>query len=245
MIDEAQNVEQEVVHPDNVTEEAVDPQEQQPQEAQTETAEKDVTQEEKSTQGVGFGDPRHPDHERFIELRAKQAEAEAKAAFYQQQLEASRQPQKVEDNPYAGMDAETEKFYRHLDERAQRIARQENSVLKQQIEIGKKEIALLRTEQFFKDFPDIKQGSQEEREVAALVSRGYPPKDARKIVLFDRIDKQAAVKAKTQVQQKTQQKRQANVEQSSGVSAGALPKPNETFEQTFNKFWDLDQQGKL
>ena len=242
---EEENVQQESLpEEESVTEES-QPQEQQPQESQTETAEKDVTQEEEDITGVGFGDPRHPDHQRFIELRAKQAEAEAKAAFFQQQLELQRQPKKVESNPYAGMDAETEKFYRHIDERAARIADERTASLKAQIEAGKRELAAIKTEQFFKEFPDIKPGSPEEREVAALVSQGYPPKHARKIVMFDKIGKQAVVKAKTQAQQRIQQKKQANVEQSSGVSAGALPKPNETFEETFSKNWELWQQGKL
>jgi len=196
---------QEVVTPENV---------QEPQETETPTPQEGVTQEEE--------EQRVP-YDRFKEKVDE-------VNWYKEQLERQtsqpqpQQPQPQQQDPYAGMDAATEKFYRDMDARTQRAVQEAmKKNISPQINAGLQEIAAMKTAQFRKDHPDISSGSVEEREISQKIALGYSPEDSYWSVMGPRGIQPAVNKAKKQVQQKFQQKRQANVESSSGVPNSSLP----------------------
>ena len=212
---ENENVNQEVVNPENVNQEVVNPEEaQETQEAGTPTQEQGETQESQ--------EQRVP-YERFKEKVDE-------ANWYKQQLEqASQKPQsqpqqRQTQDPYAGMDPATEKFYRDLDARTKKSVQEAmKDTVNPQINAGLQEIAAMKTAQFRKDHSDIKAGSLEESQIGNKIRQGYSTDDAYWSVMGPRGIQPAVSKAKKQEQQKFQQKRQANVETSPGIPNSSLP----------------------
>ena len=213
-MEENENVTEEVVQPQSENQEVAAP--EVAQETETPTPEQGVTQEQE-VQNVPY--------ERFKEDNdeknwlKQQLEQSITRPQPQQPIQQPQQPH----NPYAGMDAETEKFYRNADERTRNIVREEGKRTLQTIEAGKLEIAKMRTDQFFQSHEDIKRGSPEETEIAKRITMGYNTDDAYWSVMGPRGVKPAVNKAKQQVQQKFQQKKQANVESTPGIPNSSLP----------------------
>lgn len=77
--------------------------------------------------------------------------------------------------------------------------------------------------EFRKDYPGIKEGSVEEKRAIELINQGYPIKHAAIIAQGERGFKAAENRGKQQAQNKFQQKKQANVEHSSGIPNSSLP----------------------
>jgi hypothetical protein len=88
------------------------------------------------------------------------------------------------------------------------------------------ELAQMQTEQFRRDHPDIKPDSSEEFSIAEKIRQGYLPEDAYRSVMWDVKVVEADKKAKQNIQQKTEAKKQANVEQRS-IPTGATSPTNE------------------
>lgn len=77
--------------------------------------------------------------------------------------------------------------------------------------------------EFRKDHPGIKTGSVEEKRAIELMNQGYPTEHAALIAQGERGFKTAENRGRQQAQDKFQQKKQANVESSSGIPNSSLP----------------------
>lgn len=155
------------------------------------------------------------------------------------------QPQQQPSDPYVGMDAETEKFYRAIDQRTKQMIEQNNKHTQQVIEAGKQEIAVMQARQFYKDHPDVKKGSPEEAEIAQYVGQGLALETAYKAAMFDRIKDQTETKVKKQVKQRVQLKKRANTESGSGIPRSAQPKDTRSLREVAMENFLLAEQGKL
>lgn len=141
--------------------------------------------------------------------------------WYKQQLEQrlaqqnQQQPQQPTTDPYAGMTAEEEKFFRMIDARAEKIADQKLRQISPVIDAGRMELATMKVQQFRNEHKDIKPNSPEEIAIAERISSGYLPEDAYKVVMWDKKVADAEKQGNINVKQKIEAKKQANVEQHS------------------------------
>jgi hypothetical protein len=81
----------------------------------------------------------------------------------------------------------------------------------------------MKTAQFRSGHPDIKPNSPEEIAIAERISSGYLPEDAYKAVMWDTKFGDAQGQQEQQNRQKTEAKRQANMEQRSIPAGNPLP----------------------
>ena len=148
--------------------------------------------------------------------------------WYKQQLEQrlNQQPQQQfqqpTQDPYVGMTAEEEKFFRMIDARAEKIADAKVRQISPVIDAGRMELATMKVQQFRTTHPDIKPNSSEEIAIAEKIQMGYLPEDAYKTVMWDKRVADAENKGNINVKQKIEAKKQANVEQRS-IPQGATP----------------------
>lgn len=177
-----------------------------------------------------------PPQERWEELRRQREDAERRAqqaeAMARMALEKIQSPQQVqpEVDPYAGMDAATAEFYRNMDKRIEQKAGQLAQVqiqgVLQSLDLGRRELAEIKINQFRQANPDIKPGSQEEAQIAGFVSQGYDLNSAKKLAMYDKLEAEnRAFKSK---QSSLPQKRAAaQSDSSSGIpqTAGLPGKP--------------------
>ena len=214
-----QDVTQELVEPENVEQEVVQPE---PQETEASTPEQDVTQEEQRVPYTRFKDA--------IEEKNYYKELLEKQLAQRQERPQQTQPQQ---DPYASMTPEEERFWRAVDQRADQRAEKKIAHINAALQMGIKRMASIETRQLRKDYPDLAPGSPEEKEAAKLINQGYPADHAIKLALFDKTKEKASSKAKTAQQQKIVQKRLANTETSPGVSTSSIPNKAESIEETF------------
>jgi hypothetical protein len=163
------------------------------------------------------------DHPRFKEVIEERN-------WYRQQLEQVLQrqtpPQQPTTDPFANMTPEEERFWRAVDQRAERIAEQKISKVNPLLEVGQRELANLKVQQFRNAHPDITPDSPEEIEIARKINQGYNPEDAYRVVMWDKKVVQAEKQANNNIKQKMEAKKQANVEQTS-IPQGGLPPTKE------------------
>ena len=141
-----------------------------------------------------------------------------------QQQPQPQQPQQPTQDPYAGMTADEEKFFRLIDARADKIAEQRMRQLSPVIDAGRQELAQMKVQQFRNSHPDVKPNSPEEIAIAQKISNGYLPEDAYKVVMWENKVSQATKQENIVTKQKLEAKKQANVENrstSSGVNTHA------------------------
>jgi len=148
-----------------------------------------------------------------------------------------QQPQTQQD-PYAGMDAETARFYQQMDARIdQRAGKLLQTKITPQIDAARNEFARIKTAQFHAAHPEIKPNSPEERAIAQKISEaaayGYPldPESAYRDVMYPNAVGQKRETNEQQQQQKLQAKKQANVVSPSSVSQAAVPPHKETYDE--------------
>ncbi len=193
--------------------------EQQAQEAQTPPAKEGETQEQEEQQAEESRVP----YSRFKDVVEEKN-------WYKQQLEQrlSQQIQQQQPNidPYAGMTAEEEKFFRMMDARAERIAARTLGQISPVIDAGRMELATIKVQQFRSEHPDIKPNSPEEIAIAERISSGYALEDAYKVVMYDKKVADSEKQANTATKQRIEAKKQANVEQQS-IPQGATPPTKE------------------
>jgi len=152
--------------------------------------------------------------------------------WYKAQLEqhlaqqTQQQPQQPTQDSYAGMTAEEEKFWRAVDQRAEKIAESKVRQISPVIDAGRMELAQMKVQQFRTTHTDIKPNSPEEIAIAEKIHTGYLPEDAYRVVMWDRKVADAEKQANTNVKQKIEAKKQANVEQRS-IPQGATPPTKE------------------
>lgn len=204
--------------------------EQQTQGTETPTPQQGESQEqEKQPEGeVPFHE--HPRFKEVIdEKNWYKQQLEQQLAQQQQPVQQTQTPQ----NPYQGMTPEEERFMRFRDDQTKKIVQGEMRKVNPMLQAGLQEIASMKVEQFRRDHPDIKPNSPDEVEIANKIKMGYNPNDAYWSVKGPKGVQQAEATAQKKAQQRLQQKRQANVESSPGVSATSQPKPDETIQETF------------
>ena len=173
--------------------------------------------------------------------------------WYKQQLEQQmarqqqppQQPQQPAD-PYAGMDAETARFYQNMDTRIEQKAKQIlQTNVTPQIQQGIEEIARLRVEQFRKDHSDVKASSPEEMQIAQKIRSGYLPEDAYRAVMWDKKVGEKRTTNTQQQQQRLDAKRQANVVSPNSVSQASVPPKKETFKEELARKMNTDWNGEV
>lgn len=188
------------------------------QEAQGTEAASEKT--ESQEQNVPFNE--HPRFKELIEERN----------WYRQQLEKvnqiRQQPQSQQPttDEYAGMTPEEERFWRAVDKRAERIAEQKIQRVNPMLDAGIRELTNLKVQQFRDAHKDIKPNSPEELQIAQKINQGYLPEDAYRAVMWDRKVADAEKQANSNVKQRIEAKKQANVEQTS-IPLGGVPPTKE------------------
>jgi hypothetical protein len=199
----------------------------------------EVQQEAQEAEGTETGTPQQPDnqeqnvpfneHPRFKELIEEKN-------WYRQQLERASlnqpQPQQPTTDPYASMTPEEERFWRAVDQRAERIAEAKIQRVNPMLESGLRELTNMKVQQFRDAHKDIKPNSPEELAIAQRIQQGYIPEDAYRAVMWDRRSADAEKQANSNIKQKIEAKKQANVEQKSiPQGAGAPTKSKLTLRQ--------------
>ena len=182
--------------------------------------------------------------EAIQEQKEQQAEEESRVPYsrlkevvdeknwYKAQLEqrlaqqTQQQPQQPTQDPYAGMTAEEEKFFRMIDARAEKIAEQKLKQISPVIDAGRMELATMKVQQFRDTHKDIKPNSPEEIAIAEKIQMGYLPEDAYKTIMWDKKVADAEKQGNINVKQRIEAKKQANVEQRS-IPQGATPPTKE------------------
>lgn len=156
-------------------------------------------------------------------------------AMKQSQIQQPQLQQPTQDQ-FAGMTPDEERFWRAVDARAEKIAEGKIRQISPVIDAGRQELATMKVQQFRTTHPDVKPNSPDEIAIAERISSGYLPEDAYRAVMWDYKVANAEKQANTQVKQRIEAKRQANVEQSS-IPQGASPptKDKLTLRQRINK----------
>jgi hypothetical protein len=194
--------------------------EQPTQEAQT-PAKEEVTQEQAEQQ---------VEEDRVPYSRLKEVVDEKnfwrEKAMQQQPQPPQQQFQQPTQDPYAGMTAEEEKFFRMIDARAEKIAEAKMRQISPVIDAGRMELAQMKVQQFRAAHTDIKPSSPEEIAIAEKIQMGYLPEDAYKTVMWDKRVADAEKQGNINVKQRIEAKKQANVEQRS-IPTGATPPTKE------------------
>jgi tRNA splicing ligase len=145
------------------------------------------------------------------------------------------------------MTPEEEKFWRAVDERAERKARQlfESSV-NPQLQLGAAELARIKVAEFRRSHPDVKPNSPEEMEIARKINSGYDIDDAYWSIMGPRGIKNAETQATKKVQQQMSAKKQANVENKSiPSSAPSLPSRKLSLKEQIEANYDKMERGEL
>ena len=183
---------------------------EEPQETQT-PAKEEVAQEEQQAEET-----------RVPYSRLKEVVDEKN--WYKTQLEQrfAQQQQQPTQDPYSGMNPEEERFWRAVDQRAEKIAEAKVRQISPVIDAGRMELAQMKVQQFRDGHTDIKPNSPEEIAIAEKIQMGYLPEDAYRSVMWDKKVAQAETKGNINVKQKIEAKKQANVEQSS-IPQSAIP----------------------
>ena len=213
----------------DVTEESSTQEAQETQETGTPTQEQGETQEtEEQEQAVPY--------DRFKEVNDEKNwyknQLEQSLQKPQQQVQPQQQPVKTIDAYITNaQDAETKMYWQNMkkivNETATEIA--DSKVKATEEKMVKLEKAYMQREgqrllkEFKKDNPGIKSGSPEEKRVIDLMNQGYPMEHAALIAQGETGFKTAENRGRQQAQQKFQQKKQANVETSPGISNSSLP----------------------
>lgn len=232
MEEEKQDVNnQEPIQPEDVeTEESSTSEPVQTQETETATPQEAVTPEEEQRVPYDRFKTVYDENKWLRELVARQV--------------PPPQQQPTTD-PYAGATAEEKIFYQQRDARIKEIVKEENKAVREQITMGRREIARLMHSQFRTNHPDIKANSEEERQIAQKITQGYPADDAYKLVMWDKKVGEKTMLTKQQQQQRIDAKRQANVVSSSSNSPQSLPKGKESFEDEMKRKMENDWDGTI
>lgn len=131
------------------------------------------------------------------------------------------------DGLYDGMDAETERAYRQLDDRNRKIVQAEAQKLAEplirQTQILMEHFSTRQLNDFRSENPDILQGSQEEKEIISYLNAGMPKEKAVWAVMGPKraIAKQVSIVEKQKA--KTEQKVAANLETQTVPKRNGLP----------------------
>ena len=76
-------------------------------------------------------------------------------------------------------------------------------------------------DQFRRENPDIQPGSQEERAIAERIGQGYPLEEAKRIVMYDVLQRRLSQHSSQETQRRQQQKQHASPEAGPGMPASS------------------------
>ena len=199
-----------------------------------------------------------PFHERpeFTEFKARQEEKlkqkyegeiqrerERADRLEREFLERTR-PQQPQDDPYANFDEETRKWYKNDEIRVKKIAGQAaeemERKLRAEFDIEKKslynEYGKLAAKEFLKENPEIKPGSDELRQIVEYArTKGLDLDEARKIVMFDKVQEAVKQKQEQKKKEEIKIKQAANVEVKT-VTKNAIPTKSDSLDITMDEF---------
>lgn len=244
---EEDNVQGESLPPDDVEvqEDSSTEEEQQPQETEPSTPQQDVAQEEipqpEEEQKVPFSRFKEVNEERKQLLQQQQ-----EILLKQQQAQQFKQPT---TDPYAGYTAEEKVYLQQRDARMKEIAQnmisEKEKTYQQQIQAQNQVISKLLSRDFRMNHPDVKEGSQEEQQIASMLKQGYPPDHAYKITMWDKKTGEKQVISKQQQQQRIEAKRQANPVSPSSISPQNIPQQKETFNEAMRRRMANEWNGDI
>jgi hypothetical protein len=175
--------------------------------------------------------------------RFKKLEEESK--FWRQKTEqlldkvVKGEPQKPapvsSDGLYDGMDPETERAYRQLDERNKKLIQAEAQKLAEplirQTQILMEHFSTRQLNEFRGENPDILQGSEEEREIVAYLNAGMPKEKAVWAVMGPKRAQAKQVSVAEVKKAKTEQKVAANLETQTVPKRNGLPETKLSFRE--------------
>jgi len=212
--------------PDEVTEESSP----QPDVEEETSPQEEETQIEEATsqQATETKEPPFHEHPRWKEVMSDRDKSAQEAAYWKGKAEQPAQVPQQPIDPYAGMDAETERFWRNSEKRTQGQIDQALAIKEKDyqatIEALASQNAKIQEKIFRQEQDDVVPGSPEEQEIANLIRAGLDPERAAMAVMGDKRIAAAKVVKQTTNQQKVQQKAQANVETSGVAPNSGLPK---------------------
>lgn len=156
-------------------------------------------------------------YDRFQEvIREKQELREIVKQLAARQTQGET-PKQVEQDPYAGMDAEQQAFWRNADARTKRMIQEEAKKIAepimQQNQVLIQKVGSLIEKDFRGQHKDVIPGSIEERQIIEKINAGYSPDDAVWSVMGPKRAEAAKKSVVVKEQTKIQQKIQANSEQ--------------------------------
>ena len=150
-----------------------------------------------------------------------------------QRQQTGETPKQVEQDPYAGMDAETAQFYRNLDQRTQSMIQREaeklSKPLVQQTEYLKSQLARIQEKEFRTTNKDVEPNSREEKEIAHLISAGLDPEKAAWAVMGPKRIEMAKTESAKKKDIKIKQKAEANLETGIAPQSGVPKGQNMSF----------------
>jgi hypothetical protein len=229
--------------------------EQETQEAQTATAEQAGTQESNVQGDVPFHQ-----HPRWQEVQQEREQLRQQNAQLLELLQKQQTPQtpsqqvqtqrRIDSLIDTAPDPQTKEFWRSMadiirEELGQGISEKEK-LFKQEVGHLRGILSSMQLSDFRKQFPDVKAGSKEEKEIAGLIQAGLPRNKAYFAVMGEEAVKLAEERGAKKVQQKVHQKRQANTENSPGVALTAPQGQDRTFRESAEQIYDrMEREGKF
>jgi hypothetical protein len=140
------------------------------------------------------------------------------------------QPTQVEQDiiqKYGAQDPATREFLRdidaRIDQRANKVADQRAAPLARENEALKRTVATMQEKMFRVDNTDVERDSQEEREIAQMISMGVPLEKATWAVMGPKRVESAKINQQVKQTVKTKTKVQANLENRSIPQVSGLP----------------------
>ena len=188
-----------------------------------------------------------PPEERWQEVLRQRDEARAQATAalqLAQQAQANQtaaQPVRTVADPLEGLtnhpDPATAQFWQQVQRVSEVIAdrktQEHMTPLQQTLDLGRQQLAQVTVSQFRRDNPDIVPGSAEEQAISVRIQQGYPLEEAKRIVMYDVLQKRLSQQSSTQTQRQAEQRRQASPEATSGIPATAGgSQPRKSFRET-------------
>ena len=184
-------------------------------------------------------EPPFHEHPRWKEVQEEKLKAREEAAYWRAKAEQPKQPEKQDKDPYDGMSAEELQFYRNMDTRTRRLIQEEANKLAtplmQQNQVLAQKVAQIMEKDFRVKHTDVQPDSTEEREIAALINKGFDPDKAAWAVMGEKRVEAAKTGGQQATQKKIKQKQQANLETSSVPTTNPLPKGKRSFTEELDK----------
>jgi len=169
-------------------------------------------------------------YDRFQQVNEQKNKAEQEVAYYKGLAERPQSTEAPTTDPDANLDPQTQVFYQGIDKRTQKIVDTAIAAKSQEYESTIQALASQNAA------IHVVRDSPEEMEIAGLIKQGVPPDKAAWAVMGPKRVESAKVTGKNKIQNKAQQKAEANLEVAGVPANTGMPTGEKlTFRQTLDK----------